>query len=163
MVLVIVSLAGIWCRVQASAAERRERAIALLRTLEATVVFDYQWSEPGEKGAWLPNATPPGSRFLKALLGDYYASNVVEVQLFNGSSSNSMVGPHGLNDNNIGCLDSLTEIRWLVLQDTSVTDVGLQQLSGLKKLERLDLDGSPVTDVGIARLQQALPNAEIYR
>ena len=109
-----------------------------------------------------PNATPPGSRFLKTLLGDYYASSVVEVQLFNGPSSNPISGARGLNDGNIGCLGSLTEIRWLVLQDTSVTDAGLQQLSGLKKLERLDLDGSPVTDAGIARLQLALPTAEIH-
>jgi hypothetical protein len=79
-----------------------------------------------------------------------------------------------------------TELQYLALSETSITDAGLEHLKGLTQLEILDLDGTRVTDAGlehlsrmtqlkaltlwgakvsspgVKKLQTALPNCEIY-
>jgi hypothetical protein len=49
------------------------------------------------------------------------------------------------------------------LNDTKVTDAGLQHLKGLKHLRRLDVRKTNVTEAGVADLRRALPGAEILR
>jgi hypothetical protein len=46
---------------------------------------------------------------------------------------------------------------------TEVTDVGLEHLKGLNKLQTLGLAETKVTDAGVKKLQQALPKCKIER
>ena len=46
---------------------------------------------------------------------------------------------------------------------TKVTDAGLKHLKGLKSLRSLNLQGTKVTDAGVKKLQQALPQCQIYK
>jgi hypothetical protein len=44
-----------------------------------------------------------------------------------------------------------------------VTDAGLKELAGLKKLTYLDLFGAKATKEGVAELQKALPRCQVAR
>jgi hypothetical protein len=59
-------------------------------------------------------------------------------------------------------LQGLNELVFLDLQQTEVTDAGLDHLSRLAKLEVLVLNGAPVSSTGIMRLNQARPSLLIY-
>ena len=43
-------------------------------------------------------------------------------------------------------------VIFVILTDTKVTDVGLEHLKGLTRLQRLDLNGTKVTDAGLEHL-----------
>ena len=44
-------------------------------------------------------------------------------------------------------LKGLTNLEWLGLEHTQITDAGLEHLNGLTNLRELDLDGTQVSDV----------------
>ena len=56
----------------------------------------------------------------------------------------------------------LASLNELDLEDASVTDADLEHLKGLAALRTLDLTGTRVTLEGVLKLQEALPNCEIY-
>jgi hypothetical protein len=58
-------------------------------------------------------------------------------------------------------LGELTDLETLVLDGTQVTDACLPHLSGLSKLRHLDLRGTRISADGIAKIQLALPDAEV--
>jgi hypothetical protein len=61
-------------------------------------------------------------------------------------------------------LKSLTKyLQCLDLEDTKVTDAGLEHLNGLTKLQVLNLRKTKVTDAAVKKLQQKLPNCKIAR
>ncbi len=60
-------------------------------------------------------------------------------------------------------LKELNKLEELDLSDTQVTDDGLIHLKELTNLAVLTLSGTQVTDDGVEKLQQALPDCEIFR
>jgi Leucine-rich repeat (LRR) protein len=60
-------------------------------------------------------------------------------------------------------LTGLTNLSVLDLQDTQVTDAGLEHLKGLPNLSVLSLQGTQVTDAGVNELKGSLPGLTIYR
>ena len=68
-----------------------------------------------------------------------------------------------VTDGELEHLRGLSELRRLYLFRTSITDAGLEHLKGLGHLRELELIDTNVTDVGVKKLQQALPNCNIYR
>jgi hypothetical protein len=54
-------------------------------------------------------------------------------------------------------------MQLLSLDRTMVTDAGLVHLEGFSNLTWLDLSGTKVTDVGVKKLQQKLPRCKISR
>ena len=60
-------------------------------------------------------------------------------------------------------LEGLTQLQWLDLSATKVTDVGIDRLKGLKQLRLLYLQDTPVTHVGVEKINQALPYCAIGR
>jgi len=63
----------------------------------------------------------------------------------------------GLNDEQIAHLARLADLRRLDVSKNHITDVGLDQLHGLKRLELLEISNNQTTDEGVDRLQQAIP------
>ena len=55
----------------------------------------------------------------------------------------------------------LTNLEYLNLYGTEITDAGLSNLEGMKKLKKLYVWQTKVTDKGIAQLRKALPGVEI--
>jgi hypothetical protein len=66
-----------------------------------------------------------------------------------------------VSDAGLGHLKALKQLRCLDLDGTRITDAGLQHLNGLSQLQTL-IPGALVTDEGVKKLQQELPNCEIY-
>ena len=119
------------------------------------MTYDYQWSATK---VWIPNAVPPGPEWARRLLGQNFAANVVEVQLFAGPNRL----PEKFTDVEAALLASLRRLEWLVLNDTAITDSGLKSLSTLKRLERLDLERTKVSEAGVQELHRALPRVKVY-
>ena len=60
-------------------------------------------------------------------------------------------------------LKGLTKLEILRLNNTQITDSGLEHLKGVTNLKYLELTGTQVTDAGVAELQKALPKCGISR
>jgi hypothetical protein len=60
-------------------------------------------------------------------------------------------------------LKGLRQLDSLYLGNTRVTDVELEQLKGFRQLRWLDLRNTHATDNSVKRLQQALPDCQIWR
>jgi|ERR1051326_1254419 Leucine-rich repeat (LRR) protein len=58
-----------------------------------------------------------------------------------------------ITDKGLEHVKGLTKMRYLFLSDTSVTDAGLANLKNLQKLETLNLEGTQLTDTGLAQLK----------
>ncbi len=58
-----------------------------------------------------------------------------------------------INDAALAHLDGLTQLRCLIIDETTVTDAGLVHLEGLTQLQLLNLDGTHVTDAGLVHLR----------
>jgi len=93
---------------------------------------------------------PPGPQWLRKLLGEQLFVNV------------SMVGLCGTvvdTDALLGHIKGFTQIQWLLLTRSNVSDAGLEHLEGLNRLRSLDLDGTMVSDTGLEHFK-GLPNLQ---
>jgi uncharacterized Zn finger protein (UPF0148 family) len=68
-----------------------------------------------------------------------------------------------LTDNELGNLQNLSEFEVIDLEGTPVTDAGLPTLYDYRNLQFIILRDTQTTSQGAADLQQALPNAWIWR
>lgn len=66
-----------------------------------------------------------------------------------------------VDDCDLAGLSGLTELKWLLLDNTNVSDAGLLFLYRLTKLRRLYVRGSRVTAAGIERLKRVLPDVVV--
>ncbi len=55
----------------------------------------------------------------------------------------------------------MISLKRLYLDNTEITDAGLEHLEGLTGLDYLILDNTKVTDTGVRKLQAALPICKI--
>ena len=55
----------------------------------------------------------------------------------------------------------MRNLEYLDLNNTQVTDAGLEHLKGLEKLNWLLLKNTKVTDAGVNDLKHSLPNVDI--
>ena len=60
-----------------------------------------------------------------------------------------------------GAKIGLVNLQQLELQHCGITDKGLRQLTGLKKLHRLIINSTQTTEEGRAQLKAAIPGLEI--
>jgi len=58
-----------------------------------------------------------------------------------------------VTDQQLGKLQSFTNLTDLILRQTAITDQALANLSGMTQLTYLDLSGTQITDAGLASLQ----------
>jgi hypothetical protein len=60
-------------------------------------------------------------------------------------------------------LQRFPDVRALGLDNTKITDDGLEHLKQLSNLKIITLSGTQVTDTGVAKLQRALPRLVIHK
>jgi hypothetical protein len=60
-------------------------------------------------------------------------------------------------------LGQLSDLQFLSLDGTQVTDAGLAHLKGLNGLKWLKLTKTSVTDAGVAKLRESLPDLKPIR
>lgn len=87
-----------------------------------------------------------------------YAVEPVEIQLCHDGRQR----PEEFTDEDAAMLSQFRSLRWIVVQDTSMTDRGLERLTSVTSLQRLDVEGSRVTVEGVARFRAARPDVSIY-
>ena len=159
--LLFTTIVCIWCAYEANGIHRRAAAVAMIERLGGEVDYDFR-HRFDDAHPYDAAAEPPGPKWLRRILGAYYAANVVEVRIHAGYGTKGRMAPEEFTDAEAEPLAALTEVQWLVLQDTKITDRGLRCFRGLKKLGRLDLEGTAVTAAGAEELRQYLPNVKIY-
>jgi hypothetical protein len=129
---------------------RRHRAIASLQRPGVGLFFEHQGAGAN---VYRPDAKPPGTVFMKRLLGEYYETSVIQIEVL----------PSGnFTDADTKTVAVFKELDWLAINDSKITDEGLRHLESLKQLGRLDVEGCRLSSTGIARLRKALPNTDVY-
>jgi hypothetical protein len=173
--LLFVTIAAVgfaWLGFKVRQAIKRQQAIEAILSLDGDVTFDYQI--PG--GNYDPNATPPGPLWLKALLGEYYFTNVKVVHWRGPRVTDDVLvylqqfpklehlelSRSNITDDGLANLRSLANLQVLELEHASVTDAGLLHLQGLKKLSCLDLERTQVTDEGLKHIRSFPDLSELY-
>jgi hypothetical protein len=96
---------------------------------------------------------PSSPQWLRGLLGE---------ELFNSVKSVNFA-PTPVYDDGVDQITGVSHLQGLYLDGTKITDSQLEHLERLGQLQTLWLDRTQVTDEGVKKLQQALPNCEIYR
>jgi internalin A len=72
--------------------------------------------------------------------------------------THAVKGPRGLKE-----LAAFSDLQYLYIDNTKVTDTGLKHLTTLRGLSVLSLRGTKVSDAGVAELQKAVPHLKIER
>ena len=151
--LLAVTLFGIWLGIAVNNANKQRRAVAAIEALNAKMQFDYERDANGQR---VPNAQPPGSKWLRTLLGEDYFRKVVVVDFAWGYPE--LRGRSKVNDESLRCVESLLNLEHIDLDHNhGVTDQGLVHLRNLKKLRVISLYHCNVTGTGATHLA-GLPN-----
>ena len=74
----------------------------------------------------------------------------------------SLIGTE-VSDAGLENLKGLTQLRRLDLRGTKVSDAGLGHLKGLTRLQGLNLNGTKASDAGVGKLKRALPGCYIVQ
>jgi len=132
-------------------------AIETVQQLGGRIGFDFQYDRPGK---WKNKPQQAAPVWLRRAIGEDYFRRVVIVNFDEGSDP---------SDDDLSVLQDLPDLRELTLADrTRITDKGLRNLSGLRRLQVLVLSGTQSEGRGLAYLRSpqrveglALHNAPI--
>ena len=140
LILMLVASFGMsWIAVRMKRARQQKEAVKEIEKAGGWVIYDY---EVDEFFTPLSSPVPPGPIWLRNHLGEHFFASVVEVHFASSPTRDCLVH-----------LKGLTQLRWLDLQGTRVTDASLEHLKELKQLQVLGLDGANVTDAGLRHLK----------
>ena len=89
-----------------------------------------------------PGADSVVPRWYRTLFGDDFMNPVVLVRLAGTAAE----------DNDLGWVGRLTQLRMLDLRDTRISDEGLRQLRRLRDVQILVLTGTTVSEKGLTQL-----------
>ncbi len=137
LVMLAVSLSTAWW---ANRAKRQKNAVASILKMGGSVAYDYECDAAGN---YPLNVEPPGPSWLRDFLGIDYFSRVIGV---------SVVGD-SLADDELKSLESLPDLKKLLVGGPRVTDAALVHLKHMRRLEELQVWGPGVTDAGLMNLQ----------
>jgi hypothetical protein len=136
----LVSLPLSWLAVKIQQARERREAVAVFLKAGGQVRYEYQVDEDFNQ---ISGAETPAPAWLGNLLGQDFFSHVVAVT----------ARGHALGNREVAQLERLTDLAFVDLSSTKVTDDGLRHLEGLPKLMCLSLIKTGVTDAGLVHLE----------
>jgi len=110
--LALVVLLGVGLGWVVQQAERQRKAVEAIRKAGGIVRYDYEMDEGG-------NAEPPVPTWLMRLVGDDYFADVAAV---------GYVRREGIDDVLLEHIKGLTELEFLLLHETDITDEDLNEL-----------------------------------
>jgi Leucine-rich repeat (LRR) protein len=132
------------CLIDYAQVVRDERAAALqLGLLGASAWREHEVASMQDERKGWPTVPPRGALLLRQILGDDIFDPIQSVQ-FNNTVS----------DKNLAVLRGCRKLDTLFLGQTSVTDLGIENILECQSLQILDLDGTRITDRGLARLSR---------
>ena len=141
--LVMITLLSVplgWVGWELDQRRREQATIVWVEEMGGSVGYDYEDATN--------NSTPPGPAWLREIVGIDFLSDVDQV---NCSGVTALV--------DVSHLDTLTELRWLFLDRTSVRN--LTPLATLKNLAYLSLYETPISEEDLAKLNAAQPHCLI--
>jgi hypothetical protein len=149
--LLAVTVFGVWLGIAVNKAHQQRRAVAAIEALQAKLQFDYERDADGQR---IPDARPPGPKWLRALLGEDYFRKVVLVDFAFGYTQ--LRGRSKVDDQSLSCVEALADLEFIDLDhNPAVTDKGLVHLRNLKNLRRLSMYHCNVTGTGFVHLKAA--------
>ncbi len=189
LLVVVVAVPFSWLATEMKAAKKQGEAVKAVKKAGGWVrysgYYDDQYDTPplalppGGATPPRPSATRPPPAWLRRVLGNDLFTDVAEIHC-------SSLGGPSLTDADLEHLEGLTQLKSLDLGGTEITNAGLQHVEGLirlrelnlwgtdvsdaalehlkelRQLQELWLTGTVVTNAGVKKLQQALPNCQIY-
>jgi hypothetical protein len=147
LLAVVIAVPCCWFAVTMDQAQKQQVAVEEIENVGGVVWFDYQFDRAGSE---IPDAEMPGEWWARRLLGNDFFTNVTKLDL-----AQTEIGDEGLK-----YLSWLSRLQSVSLGER-VTDAGLAHLKGLTELRWLDLRKTRVTDAAIRDLQKALPHCTI--
>lgn len=113
-----------------------------------------------------------GRAWLRKLLGDDFFTHPTHALVTNGMGMEHLAElPHleilnltsnKITDTDLAHVKCLPRLQVLYIISNSITNAGLEHLTGLSTLRKMNIGGSHISDSGVKKLQEALPNCEIY-
>ncbi|NQU24227.1 MAG: hypothetical protein HQ567_23340 [Candidatus Nealsonbacteria bacterium] len=169
VLVTLVAMACSWYAYEMRKAAERRAAVAEIIERGGSVAY-YGAAHPfrGKPPRWFS--------WLRKLHGDEHLGNVLIVR-FDGTQVTDAGLVHLKSLPNIEAIDlldtrvtdaglahlkSLRSLQWLRFDGTEVSDAGLVHLEDLTDLEAVYLRAMQVTNEGVKKLQEALPNCQIY-
>ena len=151
-----------WFASKMRKARRQREAVAAIVKTGATVHYDFEHDETEN----LIEGTPPGSSWLRDLIGKDLFGDVVtvyaaETEFGDHEAVHLRVLPNvewlvfdstQITDKGLARLGRMNNLKVLMLGSTQVTDSSLACVKGMPALERLSLDSTQITDAGLAHL-----------
>ena len=134
MLLLVITTLCVVLGWHAARSHRQSRAVAKLKQLEATIVYDYDHED----------REPTGPTWLRRLLGPDAFDRVVAVEFRT---------PELIGDDEARWLGDLPDLKRLWLHGTRVTDAGMAHVGDLHQLEDLVIYGTALTDDGFRHLR----------
>lgn len=148
--LIGMALLAIWLAIQTHRARNQQQAVTALTNLKVQIGYDWHYNENNPLQS-IPNAAPPGPKWLRKAIGDQYFVRVVRLNFEQTET----------NDADLRWLESLPDVRWLSLYDTRVTNKGMKYLASLPKLENLYIFGTEIGDAGLQHVRKLKALREI--
>jgi internalin A len=147
-------------------AHLRRDAVAALKPANGTIMYDWQFKD----GRLIRNGKPWEPKWLLDILGIDFFHDATMIALFSGRVTDAdmaclgnltridtlVLNPSSVSDVGLAHIDQLINVRWLSIGSSlDSTDALITRLVRLKTLNRihgLNLDRSSVTDDGLGRL-----------
>ena len=149
LVLVVGGLLG-W---RARRASIQRRAVAIVTAAGGHVTYDFQ-APPNRP--FQPGASPPGPRWLRALLGDEYFQEVAVIFLQNPKN-----GPPRITPEVVRAVAEFDHLQSLVVDHVPLDDAAILPLTRISSLRHLSTDVA-ATETSLAAIRQ-MPNLRVLQ
>ncbi len=143
--LLLILAAGLWLGWRVDRARRQEHAVAAIRGVGGTVVFDHDDTDANEA----PGALTRAFAGVREWIGDAFFRDVVAVSFLGSNLDDTKLAAISGR----GGLGEFGRLERLILMNTYVGDEGLRQLGTMTQVRTLYLGGSNVTDGGMFYLK----------
>ncbi|MEM7311941.1 MAG: hypothetical protein AAF497_02195 [Planctomycetota bacterium] len=130
-IILIFGMASAYVRHRIKSSAKTGELIQVLNSYPGRIELSYGWDD---------SSKPVTPEWARRYVGDYFFANVNGICLR---------GNENIDDKVIGSVGKFKTLRRFTVSFTSVTDDGLRNFQGLKRLEMLSLTGAPVTDKGM--------------
>jgi hypothetical protein len=147
--IVVVLVVGAWLGRVVHQAHVQRNAVAAIKNAGGSVLYDWECTN----GTYPPGGKPWAPNWLVDLIGVDYFGQVDHVDL----SVSSIPSDHLIVQ-----VGRLTRLKSLVLSGPCITDAELAYLKGLTSLEHLVLNNTQVSDAGVNDLMRGLPSLTVH-
>jgi internalin A len=147
--LLVITLAAVWMGYLTNRAVQQRRAVAAIKQLGGEVAYDWEFAKPDRRRSWPNNVEPhpPGSRWLRKLVGDEYFQRVREIDLHNRDSELPRAGI------GLPSLSGLSHVREIDITGFELSTKQLSFLASMNELEELHLDECVLTGNALVHLR----------